>query len=141
MSATGSRADAGATLLEMLVVLGILGLVTALVFPSVIHPLQRMTQLQARAALAANLRLARADAARLGHAVTFDLAQDGRSYGWDDATVTLPATLSVEGETRSVRFFADGSSSGGRFWIRGSDRALGVLVDPITGVAVVPAAG
>lgn len=140
MSATGSRSDAGATLLEMLVVLGILGLVTAMVFPSVVHPLQRMTQLQARAALAANLRLARAAAARQGHAVIVDLAADGRGYGWQGAAVALPDPLRVEGQARSIRFFADGSSSGGRFWIESGERAEAVAVSP-SGVVQAAAGG
>jgi general secretion pathway protein H len=131
MSATGSRGESGATLLEMLVVLGVLGLITGLVFPSVIHPLQRMTQLQARAALAANLRLARAEAARRGRAVVVDLAGDGGGYGWDSGAVRLPAALRIDGQTRSIRFFADGSSSGGRFWIRDVARAEAVEVDPL----------
>ena len=140
MSATGSRSDAGATLLEMLVVLGILGLITGLVFPGVVHPLQRMSQLEARAALAANLRLARAEAARRGHAVVVDLAGDGGGYGWDGALVRLPASLRVDGQSRSIRFFADGSSSGGRLVIRSAARADAVEVSPL-GVVTAAAGG
>lgn len=134
MSATGDRADAGFTLLEVLTTLAIMVLITGLVFPNVLKPLEHMPLAEARAALAANLRAARADAATSGHSVTLDLAEDGKSYGWARAGVDLPAGVTVETGPRSVTFFADGSSSGGRWRIADRRRALEVVVDPDVGV-------
>lgn len=134
MSATGERADAGFTLLEVLATLGVMVLITGLVFPNVLGPLQRMPLSQARAALAANLRAARADAAASGHSMTLDVAEDGESYGWAHASVELPAGVTFERGPRSVTFFADGSSSGGRWRLAGRGRALEVSVDPDVGV-------
>lgn len=134
MSATGERAEDGFTLLEVLATLGVMVLITGLVFPSVLKPLQRMPLSQARAALAANLRAARADAAASGHSVTLDVAEDGESYGWANARVALPAGVSFARGPRSVTFFADGSSTGGRWRLAGRGRALEVAVDPDVGV-------
>ena len=119
MSATGKRSsvggrEAGFTLIEMLVVIGILGLVTGLVFPAWMAPLHRVQLYEARAALIANLRTARADSVRGGGEVSLDLADDGRSYGWGSSpSVFLPAKVGHRRAPRAITFFADGSSSGG----------------------------
>jgi len=141
MSATGRNAEAGATLLEMLVVVAIMTLVAGLTFPNVPRTLDRMSLSRTRAELVTKLRMARADAARRGRAVSLDIADDGRSYGWDQSEVALPAALRVEGETRSITFFADGSSSGGVLEVIGRRGALKVAVDPITGVPAALGAG
>ena len=135
MSATGRRQEAGATLLEMLVVVAIMGLIAGLTFANVPRALDRMSLSRARAELAADLRTARADAARRGHAVSLDIADDGRGYGWDQSRVVLPPPLRIEGDSPSINFFADGSSSGGTLKVVGRRGALAVAVDPITGVA------
>lgn len=134
MSATGENADAGFTLLEMLVTLGIMVLITGLVFPSLLRPLQRAPLVEARAALAANLRAARADAARAGRSVTVEAAQDGRSYGWAGRGTTLPEGVAFQGDAPAVVFFADGSSTGGDWRLADARRTLEVSVSPATGV-------
>jgi general secretion pathway protein H len=134
MSATGEAAEAGSTLLEMLVVIGIMVLVAGVVYPNVLRPLERMPLLAARATLVADLRKARADSARLGRIVRVDLDEDGRGYQWNAAAVVLPSPVRLEADRRAVLFFADGSSSGGRLKLTGRGRALEVAVDPTTGV-------
>jgi general secretion pathway protein H len=139
MSATGRTSEAGATLIEMLVVVGILALVTGLVFPAWTSPLQRVSLYRARAALIADLRTARADSVREGGAVTLDLSDDGHGYGWEQSRVALPAAIAVDGEPRSITFFADGTSSGGALKIMDQGRTLALAVDPATGlVAAAP---
>lgn len=138
MSATGSRADAGATLIEMLVVVGILGLVTALVFPAWTGPLRRVQLYEARAALVAHLRTARADSVRGGGPVTLELADDGQSYGWEQSRAVLPSGVGIDGQPRSITFFADGSSSGGALKVTGRGRSLAVEVDPASGLVEAP---
>ena len=139
MSATGDgayghRADAGFTLLEMLITVGIMVLITGLVFPDLVRPLQRMPLSEAHAALAANLRAARADAARAGRSMTVQAAQDGRSYGWAGRGTPLPEGIRLQGEAPEIVFFADGSSSGGDWKLADARRTLEVSVDPATGV-------
>jgi len=134
MLATGKGRQAGFTLIEMLVVIGILGLVTGLMFPVWASPLHRVQLYEARAALVAHLRTARADAVRGGDQVTFRLADDGRGYGWEQSSAFLPAGVGIDGETRSITFFADGSSSGGELKLADRHRALTVAVDPDVGL-------
>jgi general secretion pathway protein H len=142
MSATGDARptmrrtrEAGATLIEMLVVIGILGLVTALVFPAWSSPLRGVQLAEARASLIANLRTARAASVRGGEAVRLELTDDGRGYGWSGARVSLPAPVSVDGDPRAITFYADGSSSGGLLTLSERERAVRVAIDPATGLA------
>ncbi len=148
MSATGrgalnSRAlrgegEAGATLIEMMVVLGILGLITAVTFPAWMSPLRRVQLYEARAALVGHLRTARADAVRGGAPVTLELAQDGGGYRWERREAVLPVGLIVGGEPRAITFFSDGASSGGVLKISGRGRSLAVEVDPASGLTEAP---
>jgi general secretion pathway protein H len=133
MSATGRRGEAGATLIEMLVVIGILGMVTALVFPAWTAPVRRIQLYEARAALVANLRIARAQSVRSGEAVSLEPADDGRGYGWGGARRFLPGTVALAGDP--ITFYADGSSSGGTLKLSGRERAVTVAIDPVTGLA------
>ena len=143
MSATGSetegwRSEAGATLIEMLVVLGILGLITALVFPAWTSPVRRVQLYEARAALVAHLRTARADSMRGDGSVTLELADDGRGYGWEQSRAALPSGVEIDGQPKAVTFFADGSSSGGALKVTDGRRSLTVEVDPASGLVEAP---
>ena len=145
MSATGSRPDtrdapdAGVTLIEMLVVVGIMGLVAVLVFPAWISPLQRIQLYEARAALVSHLRTARADSIRQGAPVRLEVNDSGRGYGWEEHRTALPAGVVIDGDPATITFFADGSSSGGELKVTGRRRSLSVEVDPATGLTEAPA--
>ena len=135
MSATGSKAELGATLIEMLVVIGILGLVTALIFPAWTAPLRGAQIYEARAALIANLRTARAQSVREGGEVTLAVADNGRGYGWGPSEVFLPGEVAIDGAPRAITFYTDGSSSGGALKLTQRAQTLTVAVDPGTGLA------
>ena len=135
MSATGRAGERGATLIEMLVVLGIIGLVTGLVFPAWLAPLRRVQLYEARTALVSNLRTARAGALRGGEAVSLAVAGDGRGYGWGMRRVYLPGTVAIEGDPGAVTFYADGSSTGGTLKLSDHGRSADISVDPVTGLA------
>jgi len=134
MTATGRDREAGTTLIEMLVVIGVMGLIAGLVFPAWIGPLRRVALYEARASLVAHLRTVRADSVRGGTVVSLDLADDGRGYGWEQSRAGLPAGVAVDGEPRSISFFPDGSSSGGALKLTDRNRTLTIAVDPATGL-------
>lgn len=139
MSATGSAArpvDAGATLMEMLVVLGLLALATGIVFPNLRRPYETLAAETAGRAVSSDLRNARAEAVRTDRALDFAVSPDGRQYGWGDRRMLLPASVRIAGPAEGIDFAADGSSSGGRLVLsqRGRPR-FQVTVDPATGVA------
>ena len=138
MSATGNRGEAGATLIEMLVVIGILGLIAGLVFPVWSSPLRRVQLYEARSALIAHLRTARADSVRSGDGVTLELSEDGRAYNWEQSRAVLPAGVTIDGEPRAITFFADGSSSGGALRLKDARRALKINIDLASGLTEAP---
>jgi general secretion pathway protein H len=139
MSATGSqtrrRADRGFTLIEAVVVVGITGLVSALLFPNMQRMLGVLALRQTACVLASNLQLARAGAIRTGAPVAVSIAPDGRSYSWN-ASAWAAAPLDVRlasGGGRPIVFYADASTTGGVIVVEGEGRRILVGVDPFTG--------
>jgi general secretion pathway protein H len=131
------RRQAGFTLLEMLVVLLLLGLATALVAPRLSvggAALNADTR-----SLAAALEQARWTAVRSGDPVLLRL--DLESPGWDGGRLPGTAVLRVTGDASlmaggvaAIRFLPDGSASGADirlFGHRGGERVI--RVDWLTG--------
>jgi general secretion pathway protein H len=137
---------AGFTSLELLVVLGILALATMIVLPlGQRHP--SMSLRSAAFDLAAHLRATRAGAIRnnVEKALTIDVAarqywvngQEPRHRLPDhaDVEIVIPGIEQIGSAAGRIRFYADGSASGGRIIFRqGSVTAL-VVVDWLTGNA------
>jgi general secretion pathway protein H len=135
--------QSGFTLLELMVVLGILALTLAIAAPSLSRAREPLLLRSAAYELAGHLRSARA-AARTGnieHALTIDPAQ--RAY-WAQGVVAqrpLPAGVRVlvpDSERLGtaagrVRFFPDGSSSGARIVLDDGRRTAAVSVDWLNG--------
>jgi general secretion pathway protein H len=135
----------GFTLLELMVVIGILALAVAIVAPSLNRARLSLTVRSAAYELAAGLRAARA-AAQSGNRVeivTLDLSR--RGY-WAEGVVarrTFPANVAVElavpeserlgPAAGRVRFFPDGSASGASVVLSDGRRAASVLVDWLNG--------
>jgi len=140
MSAAGDRrhrwgGDAGTTLLEMLVVMGLLALTVGLVFPNLRKPYEMLSAEVGRAAVAADLRSARAEAIRTGRNVAFEVAENGREYSAGGRSVLLPEAVRLVGEPRSILFGPDGDSAGGRLVLyQRQGRAFGLRVLPTVGV-------
>jgi general secretion pathway protein H len=143
--------EGGFTLLELMVVIGILALAAAIVAPSLGRARQGLAVRSTAYALAADLRAARAaaQATNMERVLTVDLA--GRRY-WAEGVVgerTLPSHVTVElavpeseragGEagpgsgSGRVRFFPDGSASGARVVLSDGRSAASVLVDWLNG--------
>lgn len=139
----------GFTLLELLVVLVIAVLLVSLT-PPLLSGLSGSTELRGAARqLAAGLRFARNEAVtRQREAVlTLDLAQHRFEVSGDSRQIALPESLalrlySAQSElssqtTGSIRFFPDGSSTGGAITVSGPKLAYRVNVDWLTGAVAI----
>lgn len=127
-------AERGFTLLEMLVVLGILGLMTGIAFPALQRPYRRLAADTCRFAVLADLRTARAEARRTDHAVAFAVSPDGQTYGWADQSRRLPADVRL-GESGVLVFDRNGASEGARLTLFSPGRRDVLDVDADSGVA------
>ncbi len=118
----------GFTLTELLVVLGVIGLLIVAT-PTLIQAALPGARAAAEArALASNLRAMRAEAIAHGHAtrVVFDAVGHAFTDEPRNSTYTLPDGLrfafpGAESTTRTIEFYPDGSSSGGAVLV-GNDR-------------------
>lgn len=139
----------GFTLLEILVALVIGVLLVALV-PPLLSGMSDATELRSAARqLAAGLRSARNEA--ITHqreaALTLDLAQRRFGVSGDPREIKLPEAVALKlytaqsellgDATGNIRFFPDGSSTGGAITISGPKRAYRVNIDWLTGAVAI----
>lgn len=136
------RNTTGFTLIEMLVVLSIVALALALVVPAVsksmvvsVHDVSRDVQI--------SLRQARAKAVSSQQTTLFWLDTQQHTYvnhknkikPFPDAINVRAkvASTEVDGEKAGVRFFPDGSSTGGQFAVYDTGATVNVEIDWLTG--------
>ncbi len=143
--APGARArHAGVSLLELLIVLAIIGFVSAIAIPMLSGGVSNSELRSAARELAAGLRLARSEAVtqRRETFLVVDLA--GRRFKVDrDEERSLPKNMEmklftaqrdlVDATTGSIRFYPDGGSNGGRITLGSGERKYEVDVDWLTG--------
>lgn len=135
----------GFTLLELLVVLALLAMVYALI-PPMITVGGSTTELKAGARqVAAGLRNARSQAIVSRDEVTLTLDVEARNFrlSGDDKPRNLPRQAQigvytaqgevVDANTAAIRFYPDGSSTGGRVTLAMDERKFHVDVDWLTG--------
>jgi general secretion pathway protein H len=144
-----SPAEAGFTLLELLIVLGIMALAAGFAMPLATRPAGDATLTATARKLAADMRMARASAIRdnAERTLTLDLAR--RRFWVDGLTDASPIAggividvVTVRAEQRSpsqgrLRFFPDGSATGGTVMLTGGGRSVTVKLDWMTGHASV----
>ncbi len=136
---------AGFTLVELMVVLAVISLILVFAVPA-LFPKGSYTEVKTGAgALAATLRRTRSAAVNQNRdlAVTVDVegrrftsGADGRAHAWPEDLDVQLFTAQRELATGSVgriRFFADGSATGGRVTLSRSGRSIHVSVDGLTG--------
>jgi general secretion pathway protein H len=141
----GWRRIAGFTLIELLLVLLILGIAYGLSAPLLSNGSVGLELKAAARQIAAGLRQARSLAAS-GHietVLTLDVEKNNFSISGDPKTYTLPRKLifslfTAQSELQdeaagSIRFFPDGSSTGGRVMIAAGNEKLSVDVNWLTG--------
>jgi general secretion pathway protein H len=147
MSRTGDKSFSqnGFTLIEIVVVLAVMALIMAMAMP-MLTGAQSRENLQASArTIAAALRSSRNRAMTDGHAEIFvvDTAHNlFRPAGSrtaqripSDVRMLLTTTTDdrIDATTGSIRFFADGSATGGAVRLSNGKASLDVLVDWLTG--------
>jgi len=135
----------GFTLLELLVVLAIAALLLAVTPPLITSALPGVELKASARRVAAGLRLAREEAIRSGSDIAFTLDVEERRFEVDGGfrNGTLPDGLKLKLEAAetemlndhrgAVRFFPDGSSTGGRVILAHDDRGFQVGVQWLTG--------
>lgn len=140
----------GFTLIELLVVIVIMGLAYALAAPLVFSGLTGAELKATARQLAAGLRKARSDAVyhRREEVLTLDLENRQFQLSGQTKLHKLPKSVAIEIFTAqservsqtsaSIRFFADGGSTGGRITVSSRERSYGVDVNWLTGqVAII----
>lgn len=144
-----TRVRNGFSLIELLVVLTVIALGVAVVAPRIGHSLENSNLNGTLRSLLATARYARTEAVTQQREVMLYVDVDDRSYRLDDdhARPLRPVSAKIEvtgaeSERRSdsligIRFFPDGSATGGRvaFTLDGQTRF--VDVDWLTGLAVI----
>lgn len=137
--------EAGFTLIEIIVVLAILGLMTALVLANGTRVSPAVHARSAAEQVSAALRSARSEALMSNRSVAFTLDLANRAYQWgqsprqvlpDDLRVSLLTSrdlLAPNGNVGLVHFDPDGASSGGRVTIEGGGVVWWVGIDWLSG--------
>lgn len=123
------------TLLEALVVVTLTVVIGLLAFPSMDHAYGVLTLRETAGTIAANLRIAHADAMDKGLEVDFSIQSDGHGYGWSEGEARrVPVAIDLQmSKGEDIEFYADGSSSGGAIALSDSIHQIDVSVDPATG--------
>jgi len=146
------RADQrGFTLLELMVVLAIIGLIVALVPGFMLRSQPRLDIAVAARAIANGLRQARSEAVAHNRAEVFALDVDARVFRTGDhPPVRIDKSIPLSFQTArsevledgvgQIRFFPDGSSTGGLISVGQGEWQAQVRSDWLTGLVTVDAA-
>lgn len=139
------RRPLGFTLLELMLVLAIAGLVLGIALPLMSSALPGVQLNGSARELAAALRYARSRSMATDTEVVVHLDLDQREVGLTGSTKTIniPQGLEITLDTAqseltgdrsgAIRFYPQGSSTGGRITLAQGDRQLRVDVDWLTG--------
>jgi general secretion pathway protein H len=138
------RSERGFTLIEMLVVIAIVALIAAFALPQFTSAQAKADMTSTARRLAAGLRNTRSLAMAHGRSEAFSLdiahglyrAGTGTAQAVDKNLALTLVTASqerIDAAVGDIRFFADGSSTGGGIGLRAGARNALILVDWLTG--------
>ncbi len=139
-----ARQQCGVTMLELIVVLGLMALLTALVAPKIGGGMSTIDQRAAAQKIAAAFKSARNIAVSQRKDVAVVVNTKSLTVTPADAEpIQLPAGVAIDlttiekekidEESAAIRFYPDGGSTGGRVILKKGERALRVDVDWLTG--------
>ena len=142
---TPARREHGVTLLELIIVISLMAILTAVVIPMFGGGVST-TELRGSARqIAAGLRMARSEALaqRRETFLVLDVAGKRFKVDQDPREHKLPSGIDlnlftaqndlVDATTGAIRFFPDGGSNGGRITLAAGERKFEVDVDWLTG--------
>lgn len=143
-SSHNARRNAGFTLLELLVVLALMAFFAAMTISIGARSAEKAGLKRDVSLFATALRHARAEAIEAGAPVdlVIDIAEgaydagpagDGKLPGGSIMEIVTAKELSSEPGRSVIRFYADGSASGGRVVISAGDERNTIAVDWLTG--------
>ena len=136
-----ATSSAGFTLVELLVVMGIMGLLLAAVVSAKPKTAAVRVNVAARA-IAATLQLARAQAMASNTETVVRIDPQNGQFGLDGSMHALPRGMTVvmiaaekerRGDSAGMRFYPDGQSSGGEIVLALEGRASRIAVNWLTG--------
>jgi general secretion pathway protein H len=140
-----ARRGRGLTLLELLIVLALMAMITAFVFPMFGGPVSTSGLRASARSIAAGLRLARSEAVSQRRETFLTLDVENRRFKVDDdpRVHALPKGVElklftaqndlVNDKIGAIRFYPDGGSNGGRITVAAGARKFDVDVDWLTG--------
>jgi general secretion pathway protein H len=141
MSRAGN--SAGFTLLELLVTLAISSLLVAIAVPAFPRMIESFSLRGSARDLMITLQQSRATALSRSHPSSVKLVENGGYRIDEEKPRLLPAGVTIRflavdirragEEGPAIRFFPDGSSSGGIFELRGARDGVRIAVDWLTG--------
>jgi len=138
------KAFLGFTLLEMLVVLTIIGIITALAVPFYSKMAPRLRILSANHELLLDLRHARSEAMTDKRTITIPFYPDQNTYVLDDHKHKMAVDIIVSLEkmkeqspedTSTLHFYSDGSATPGLITLSDNGRRINIHIDGLTGQA------
>lgn len=114
-------------------VIAILVLVSLIGFPRLQQGLLSLSQRETAASVEERLRDARAVALMNNRRVVFQVAGNGRDYGWRGSVASVGPGVRLVAASGPITFDGDGSSTGGGVWVMAGRRGYLIGVDAVTG--------
>lgn len=130
------RADAGYSLLEILIVLGIFALAAAVVIPRIGNVRSSTTGRITEQTIIDEIRRVRSEAIRSNNMHWLEVSADGRFLETStDRRINIAHGMRIDPAAvgRKVRFYPDGRSSGADWKLTGGESTVIITVDWLTG--------
>ena len=140
------KVSKGFTLLELIIVILLVALMVGMVSPLIIRSIQRSEVNQVGKNLLAALRKVRAHALITNNEQVITFSFDNNSYSipsnnkktivpadYKVKLLTAESELNTEDNTGNIRFFPDGSSTGGQISLESENKKIIINIDWLTG--------